>query len=130
MEGGGPRERWRIENSLAHESILHGCVRLRCGVVPINCALRCGVLPISQTRRLSPTAGAVPPLSEKEGFSLLQCPSYAESPLSFGRRALVYWLLDGIGKGADVLDGDGDGVAGLEVTNAGRGSAVDNVTGF
>ena len=34
----------------------------------LACALRCGVLPISQTRRLSPTANAVPPLSEKEGF--------------------------------------------------------------
>ena len=92
--------------------------------------LRCTAVPISRTRRLSPTAGAFPPLSGKEGFPSLHCPSYAESPLSFGRRALVCWLLDGIGKGADVLDGDGDGVAGLEVTYAGRGSAVDNVTGF
>ena len=122
--------RWKIENSLSHKSTSHGCVCLRCDVVPINCALRCGVLPISRTRRLSPTAGAVPPLSGKEGFASLQCPSYAESPLSFGRRALVYWLLDGIGEGADVLDGDGDGIAGLEVADAGRGSAVDYVTGF
>ena len=38
--------------------------------------------------------------------------------------------MDGIGKGADVLDGDGDGVAGLEVAYAGWGSAVDYVTGF
>ena len=93
-------------------------------------ALRCTALSISKTRRLSPTTSVVPPLSGKEGFSLLHCSSYAESPLSFGRRALVYWLLDSIGEGADVLDGDGDGVAGLEVADAGRGSAVDNVTGF
>ena len=38
--------------------------------------------------------------------------------------------MDGIGEGADILDGDGDGVAGLEVAYAGRGSAVDYVTGF
>ena len=37
--------------------------------------------------------------------------------------------MDGIGESADVLDGDGDGVAGLEVANTGRGSAVDNVAG-
>ena len=30
--------------------------------------LRCNIVPISRTRRLSPTAGAVPPLSGKEGF--------------------------------------------------------------
>ena len=30
--------------------------------------LRCNVVPISRTRRLSPTANAVPPLSGKEGF--------------------------------------------------------------
>ena len=53
----GDRLRWRMENSVAHESVLLGCV-----------CLRCGVLPISKTRRLSPTASAVPPLSEKEGF--------------------------------------------------------------
>ena len=41
---------------------------LRCTALPINCALRCIVVPISRTRRLSPIAGAVPPLSEKEGF--------------------------------------------------------------
>ncbi len=40
-------------------------VRVRC---MLACALRCSVVPISQTRRLSPTASAVPPLSEKEGF--------------------------------------------------------------
>ena len=39
----------------------------------LACALRCGVLPISQTRRLSPTANAVPSLSEKEGFPSLHC---------------------------------------------------------
>ena len=61
---------------------------------------------------------------------MLHCSSYAESPLSFGRRTLACWLLDGIGEGADVLDGDGDGVAGLEVTDTGWGSAVDYVTGF
>ena len=114
----GDRLRWRIENSLAHKSTLR------------SNALRCSVVPVSRTRRLSPTANVVPPLSEKEGFPSLHCPNYAESPLSFGRRALVCWLLDGIGEGADVLDGDGDGVAGLEVTDAGRSSAVDNVTGF
>ena len=103
---------------MACESTLHTCSQI------------CTTLPTSHLRRLSPTAGAVPPLSEKEGFASLPCPSYAESPLSFGRRALVCWLLYGIGEGADVLDGDGDGVAGLEVADAGWGSAVDYVTGF
>ena len=36
-------------------------------------------------------------------------------------------LLDGVGEGADVLDGDGDGVAGFEVADAGWGAAVDEV---
>ena len=67
VEGEGPRERWRIENSLAHKSTLHVCV-LRCTTLPINCTLRCTVLPISHPRRLSPTTNVVPPLSEKEGF--------------------------------------------------------------
>ena len=61
VEGGGPRERWRIENSFSHESELHGC------------AQGCSVVPISRTQRLSPTAYAVPPLSEKEGFASLHC---------------------------------------------------------
>ena len=47
--------------------------------VPCICALRCSIVPISRTRRLSPTTGVVPPLSEKEGFcvhhSLLSCMS-------------------------------------------------------
>ena len=34
------------------------------------CALRCTVLPITPTRQLSPTTTVVPPLSEKEGFSV------------------------------------------------------------
>ena len=46
---------------------LAGLVRVPCMVA---CALRCSVLPISQTRRLSPTAIAVPPLSGKEGFAV------------------------------------------------------------
>ena len=54
--------RWRIENSVACESELH------------LCALRCTTLPTSRTRWLSPTAGAVPPLSEKEGFASLHHP--------------------------------------------------------
>ena len=33
--------------------------------------LRCILLPISRTRRLSPTASAVPPLSKKEGFCVV-----------------------------------------------------------
>ena len=81
----GDRLRWRMENSVAHQSTSHACVRLRCGVVPINCALRCSVvlincalrctiLPISQTRRLSPTTSVVPPLSKKEGFASLHHP--------------------------------------------------------
>ena len=32
----GDRLRWRIENSVACESVLLGCVCLRCGVVPIS----------------------------------------------------------------------------------------------
>ena len=91
---------------------------------------------VAMSYQLAGPGGYHPPLARsplfqrKRAFTSLHCPSYAESPLSFGRRALVRLLLDGIGKGADVLDGDGDGVAGLEVTDAGRGSAVDNVTGF
>ena len=38
-------------------------------------ALRCTVVPTSRTRQLSPTAGAVPPLSEKEGFPSLHSSS-------------------------------------------------------
>ena len=60
----GDRLRWRIENSLACESELH------------SNALRCTALPISRTRRLSPTASAVPPLSEKEGFCGVFCHSF------------------------------------------------------
>ena len=48
---------------------------LRCTALPINCALRCTVLPISRTRRLSPTASAIPPLSGKEGFCVVLCQS-------------------------------------------------------
>ena len=104
VEGGGPRKRWRIENSVAHESTLHVCSHLwHCtanqlhAYVAVLCQsarlagyhpplmwsplfqgkralLRCSIVPISRTRRLSPTAGAVPPLSEKEGFPSLHHP--------------------------------------------------------
>ena len=56
----GDRLRWRIENSLAHESTLHTRSQI------------CTLLPNSRTRRLSPTTNVVPPLSEKEGFATLQ----------------------------------------------------------
>ena len=101
----GDRLRWRIENSVTCESTLHTCVcaTLQCCAnlldppaithrcrgppsfrerglcfVALPCqfiALRCGVVPISRTRRLSPTADAVPPLSGKEGFASLHCPA-------------------------------------------------------
>ena len=104
----GDRLRWRIENSVTCESTLHTCVcaTLQCCAnlldppaithrcrgppsfrerglcfVALPCqfiALRCGVVPISRTRRLSPTASAVPPLSEKEGFPTLH--DFANQP--------------------------------------------------
>ena len=55
-------ERWRMESSLAHKSTLR------------SNALRCTTLPITQTRGLSPTAGAVSPLSGKEDFPTLHYP--------------------------------------------------------
>ena len=39
----------------------------------LACALRCSIVPICRTRRLSPTADAIPPLSGKEGFPSLHC---------------------------------------------------------
>ena len=68
VEGGGPLA--------VEDRELGDLVRLPC---ILACALRCTALPISRTRRLSPTAIAVPPLSVKEGFcvhhSLLSCMS-------------------------------------------------------
>ena len=114
----GDRLQWGMENSLAHESTLHACVRPTLHppanqlgspaithryrgppsfrerglcYVAVSCQLagpggyhpplarsplfqrkrallRCSLVPMSRTRRLSPTTGVVPPLSEKEGF--------------------------------------------------------------
>ena len=101
----GDRLRWRIENSLACEITLHACVRsmLQCCANQLDlhiCALRCSVVPISRTRRLSPTASAVPPLSKKEGFPSLQyCANQPDPPAithrqrgppSFRERGLCY----------------------------------------
>ena len=48
--------------------------------------LRCTGLPISRTQQLSPTADAVPPLSEKEGFPSLHPPANLPDPAAITHR--------------------------------------------
>ena len=101
VEGGGPRAVEDRELGGSLEYLTFECPTLQCRANQPDLH-GCAYVAVSYQSpgpgRLSPTAGAVPPLSEKEGFPSLPCPTNkldpaaithrCRGPPSFGERGL------------------------------------------